>query len=255
MALFGGNKEQTTDEQVHESSAHGDQSYFDSMAGEGLENFTQDTVASAYLGMVQPGSTASLTHEPGTWRNSATDENYGTSVELIVLAFQTVWTERSKDPPYLTVGRYQPRGIEVSVEYPKPGTRGFPKMTNPGTGNKVEELFVYACMIRDKPELGILYFSPTVGSMRTCKQWNAQLRSQRLPTGKLAPIHAFAWTLELDLVTNPARPAEKIARFERVKRGDILLKDWHIENVAPQIAAAANVALLAAPETSGDVEE
>ena len=234
----------------------GDQDYFDQFTGDGLETFTQDTVSMAYLGMVQPGSGPTLSgHEPGTWRNSSTEENYGPEEEFRVLAFKTVWTERSKDPPYNTVGRYDPRSIEVNVEYPKPGTRGFPKMTNPLTGNKVEELFVYACMRASDPEGGIMYFSPTVGSMRTCKQWNAQLRSQRRPDGKRAAIWEYSWFLTLELVQNPAKPAEKIARFSKVRRGERVTIEVAKEYVVPLISAANNVALLAAPEMSGDTAD
>lgn len=240
------NKEQETD----------DINYFDQMSGDGLQDIGQDAVGVAYLSMVQPGSTASITHTPGTWRNSSTNVNYGTSVEVVVLAFKTVWCERDSQPPYYTVGRYLPHGIDVHTERPKPGTRGFPKMTNPVTGNKVEELFIYATMAKDSPEAGVLYFSPTVGSMTTCKSWNAQLRSQRLPSGLIAPIHAFSWFLDVELVQNPAKPNnpnEKICKFVRFKRGDLLLKDWHVSNVAPQLAYAAdNTQLLAAPEMSGE---
>lgn len=258
MALNAKNNEAASakeQEAQQQAASGGDQDYFDGFAGDGLESITQDTVSTAYLGMVQPGSGPTMHgHEAGTWRNSATEENLGKSCEVVVLAFKTVWTERQKDPPYNTVGRYDPKSIDVKTEYPKPGTRGFPKMTNPATGNKVEELFIYACMQPNAPENGILYFSPTVGSMKTCKQWNAQLRSQRLPSGKIAPIYAFSWILDLDLVQNPAKPAEKIAKFVKVARGQIVAKDLFVTQLQPQIAAASNVAMLAAPETSGEAE-
>jgi hypothetical protein len=231
--------------------------YFDGMAGEGLENFTAETVTTAYLSMVQPGSSAEVGHQAGTWRNTATDEGLGYIIEVVVLAFKTVWVERSKDPPYGTVGIYAPNGIEVNIERPKPGTRGFPKMTNPLTGNQVQELFIYAIVLKELPEAGVLYFSPTVGSMRTCKQWNAKLRSQRLPSGRLAPLHAFSWLLETGLVQNPAKPnnpKEQICKFTKVTIGSLLLKDWHITYVTPQLEIAKNVQLLAAPEKSGDTE-
>lgn len=254
MALFKGDKDAANQEQEQAASG-GDQTVFDDYEGDGLDSITQDAVSTAYLGMVQPGSGPTMTgHAPGSWRNSSTDENYGPSVEVIVLAFKTAWIERSKVSPYETVGRYEPNSIHVDIEPVKPGTRGFPKMTNPATGNKVEELFIYACMKKDSPESGIMYFSPTVGSMKTCKQWNAQLRSQRLPSGRIAPLYAFSWTLYLDLVKNPAKPAEDIAKFVRATRGELLQKELFIEAVRPQLVAAQNVALLAAPETSGDAE-
>lgn len=243
------------DDQPQAEAAMGDQDFFDNMAGEGLDGFTPDTVSTAYLGMVQPDSSAHVAgHKPGTWRNSATDENYGNRVEVVALAFKTVWTERASAPPYNTVGRYEPNSIKVDVELPKPGTRGFPKMKNPNTGNKVEELFIYACMRPDHPEDGVMYFSPTVGSMKACKQWNALLRSQRLPSGKIAPLFAFSWFLDLELLPNPAQPSRNIAKFVRATKGQIVAKDLFVNYVQPQIAAANNVAMLAAPETSGDAE-
>jgi hypothetical protein len=250
MALFGG-KEQETETEVPGN----DENYFAGMEGQGLEGFTADTVSTAYLSMVQPGSSAAISNEPGTWRNSATDENFGPSVSVIPMAFKTVWTERDSQPPYMTVGRYEPNSINVDIKRPKAGQRGFPTMTNPETGNKIEELFIYACVLEKDPQGGILYFSPTVGSMKACKAWNSQLRSQRLPNGTLAPIFAFAWELQLEMVQNPVKPAEMVTKFVRAVRGNLVAKDLFVSYVQPQLKAAANVAMLAAPESSGDVEE
>jgi hypothetical protein len=255
MALFN-DKKGETQEQVTPQQEAGNQSYFDSVAGDGLEGFTPDTMSTQYLGMVQPGSGPTLNgHLPGTWRNSATEENFDTLVEVVVMAFKTVWTERASVHPYHTVGQYQPKSIDVKIEYPKPGQRGFPKMTNPITGNKVEELFIYACTLKDRPENGIMFFSPTVGSMKTCKAWNASLRSQRLPSGMIAPIYAFPWTLELELVPNPAKPAEQITRFVRFKRGELINEELFVKAFRPQLIASKDVQMIAAPETSGDIEE
>jgi len=249
------NEEQATQEQATQ-----EQDFYDAYAGMGCEDFTPDTVNTAYLSIVQPSSAAASEQEPGTWRNSATGANYGKKVEVVVLAFKTVWTERDKNPPYTTVGRYEPNSIPVDVEYPKPGQRGFPKMMNTNTGNKIEELFIYACMLPDHPEDGVLYFSPTSSSMKTCKQWNSMLRSQRLPSGKLAPRFAFSWILELDLLQNPKQPGNpnaKIAKFIRATRGKLVAKDLFMSYVQPQLESAnsSDVMLLAAPETSGDDEE
>jgi hypothetical protein len=252
MALFG---KADDAEQTAENTAQGDDDYFAGLEGQGLEGFSGDNVSTAYLSMVQPGSTAALTDEPGSWRNSATGENFGPAVRVVPMAFKTVWTERDSKPPYITVGRYEPHSINVDISRPKPGQRGFPKMTNPETGNEVQELFIYACMLEDRPEDGILYFSPTVGSMKACKAWNAQLRAQRLPNGKLAPIFAFAWELRLELQQNPVKPAEKITRFVKAVRGNLVAKDLFVSYVQPQLQSAANIELLAAPEASGDVEE
>jgi hypothetical protein len=91
--------------------------------------------------------------------------------------------------------------------------------------------------------------------MKTCKQWNSLLRSQRLVSGKIAPIFAFSWKLSLELAANPVRPADQIARFAHVERGELVARDLFTTYVQPQLTAARDVQLLAAPETSGDVEE
>ena len=259
MALFNKDKEQETGAQ---GAHNNEQDYFAGMEGLGLEGFTAETLSTAYLSMVQPGSSAEANHPPGTWRNTATDENFSDTVEVVVLAFQTVWTERDKNPPYMTVGRYVPNSVRVDIEYPKPGTRGFPKMTNPESKNKVEELFIYACTLKNNPEAGLLYFSPTIGSMSTCKAWNAQMRSARGANGKVAPIFGFSWHLNLALVPNPATPQNpnnKIAKLVKVTRGADLTvghKDFYIGSIQPLQLAASDkqaVMMLAAPEHSGDV--
>ncbi len=252
MALFQGNKEQSQTEQSM------NESFFDEMAGAGLENFTPESVSAAYLSMVQPGSGPTAEGvAPGQWRNSATGNVYGPQVTVIPMAFKTVWTERDANPPYLTVGRYEPNSIPVQVKRPKPGARGFPEMFNPETGNKIQELFIYAVMLADHPDAGVLYFSPTVGSMKACKQWNTYIRSCRLPSGKQAPIFAFSWDLQLELVQNPAKPSnpnEKIAKFVKATRNKIVTLDLFQSYVQPAISTANNIALLAAPEASGDTE-
>jgi hypothetical protein len=243
-------KEQTPEQVV-------DAGFYDEMSGSGLENFTADTVSTAYLGMIQPGSTASVDHEPGQWRNSITGTVYGPSVEVIPLGFKTVWAERDRNPPYNTVGRYEPGSIEVVTTRPKPGVKGFPKMSNPKTGNDVQELFVYAVMLKDDQDAGVLLFSPTASSMRTCKAWNASLRSARLPSGKLAPIFAHTWHLTVELVQNPAKqnnPNEKICRFSRVQIGTLVEKGLFLKSVQPLVDTVAGLPMIAAPETSGEVE-
>jgi hypothetical protein len=263
MALFSSGKEQQTSNETQASQVAKDvvdegSSYLDDMAGEGLENFTKETVSRAYLSMIQPGSTAAVTGTPGTWRNSATDENYGSSVEVVPVAFQVVWTERSKEPPYNTVGQYPPGGIQVEITRPKQGQRGFPKMTNPETGNKVEELFIYALLLKDHPDAGLLYFSPTVSSMQTCKAWNSMLRAQRLSSGRPAPIFAYSWFVDLELVQNPAKannPNEKITKFVKARKGSLVAKELFFDAVKPQLQIASDTALIAAAasEQSGDV--
>lgn len=232
-----------------------DVSFMESMAGQGFENMGANATSIAYLGLVQPDSGAEDGENPaGTWRNSATGRNYGNNVKAVVLGFRTIWNERESDPPFRTVGRYPINGIQVEIRQPPKGKRGYPKMINPESGNEVQELFVYAVSLPDYPEDGILYFSPTVGSMKTAKSWNSQLKGQLLPNGVQAPIFAFQWNLVADLVPNPQQPNKNVAKFVKVVRDSIVNKELFTEHVQPLLTTTKQE-LLQITSTLDDVEE
>lgn len=232
-----------------------DVSFMESMAGQGFENMGANATSIAYLGLVQPDSGAEDDENPaGTWRNSATGRNYGNNVKAVVLGFRTIWNERESDPPFRTVGRYPINGIQVEIRQPPKGKRGYPKMINPESGNEVQELFVYAVSLPDYPEDGILYFSPTVGSMKTAKSWNSQLKGQLLPNGVQAPIFAFQWNLIADLVPNPQQPSKNVAKFVKVSRDSIVNKELFTEHVQPLLTTTKQE-LLQITSNLDDVEE
>lgn len=230
-----------------------DMSFMADYAGNGFEDMNASATAISYLGLVQPDSSVEDDDNlAGTWRNSATGRNYGNMVKVIPVAFRTIWNERESDPPFRTVGRYTPNSIEVEVRQPPKGKRGYPKMINPESGNEVQELFVYAVVLPDFPEDGVLYFNPTVGSMKTCKSWNAQLKGQILPDGTQAPIFGFQWLLTAELVPNPQQPSKNVAKFTRAVKDAITNKDLFTEQVQPQITSVRQAVLQI---TSGMVDE
>lgn len=238
-----------------------DMSFMEGLAGQGFEDMGANATNMPFLGLVQPDSQAQDEENPaGTWRNSATGRNYGNMVKVIVLAFRTIWSERETEPPFRTVGRYPVNGIEVEIRQPPKGKRGYPKMINPETGNEVQELFVYAVTLPDYPEDGVLYFNPTVGGMRTAKAWNSQLKSQLLPNGVQAPIFAFQWNLQADLVPNPQQPSKEIAKFVKAVRDSIVNKDLFDTQVSKQLAVTKQTVLqitsgaLDEPEDDGSAE-
>jgi hypothetical protein len=236
-----------------EQESMGDMSYFDGFEGQGLDDL-KNAVSTAYLSILQPQSKLKdEDNPPGTWRNSATGANYGNTVSVIPLAMKTVWVERDDAPPFMTVGVYEPNSIEVRIERPKPGKRGFPKMFNPETGFEVKELFTYAVMLEQYPEHGVLYFTVPVSSMKPIKQWNSMLRSQRLPNGKIAPIFAFAWNLSLELYTNSA--GNENARVYNIMRGSMVTADLWNMSVKPALDAAKDIALLTAPPEDDAAED
>lgn len=220
-----------------------DASFLEDFAGQGLETITANEQAIPYLGLVQPDSEAAADGATeGVWRNSASGEEYGNTVDVIILAFRTIWNERDSNPPFQTVGRYDPHSIEVNIQQPK-GGKGYPKMINPETGNEVQELYVYAVILPDHPEAGILLFNPTVSSMRTCKQLNTMLKSQILPNGAQAPIYAFAWTLAADLVDNPAKKGAKMAKFVKAQKSSMLTRELFDTYIKPQLPAIQQTVL------------
>lgn len=226
--------------------------FLEGLAGEGLETIGDNAVSTAYLGIVQPNSTATQEGAAaGDFRNSATGESYGNTVRVIPVAFDTAWVERSSEPPFSTVARYKPGSIPVDIKPVKPGTKGYPKMINPATGNEIKELFMYALVLPDHPEAGTVIFSPNVSSMKVCKSWNSQLKSQLLPNGQHAPIYARAWDLATELVPNPQQPAIQMAKLASVHKDDAFITKELFENtVQPQRAIASTaMASLEAPAT------
>ena len=213
-----------------------DTSFMEGLEGTGFEDMTGNAVSFAYLGLVQPDSTIEDDDNPaGTWRNSATGRNYGNMVKVVPIAFRTIWSERESEAPYRTVGRYPVNGIEVEVRQPPKGKRGYPKMINPDTGNEIQELFVYAVILPDYPEDGVLYFTPTVGSMRTAKAWNSQLKGQLLPNGAQSPLFGFQWNLIVDLVPNPQQPNKQVTKFVKSVRDALVTKDLFTSYIQPQL--------------------
>lgn len=234
-----------------------DLGFLEGMAGQGFEDMGASATSIAYLSLVQPDSGAEDDDSPaGTWRNSATGRNYGNDVKVIVLGFRTIWSEREADPPFRTVGRYPVGGIQVELRQPPKGKRGYPKMINPESGNEVQELFVYAVTLPDYPEDGILYFNPTVGSMKTAKSWNSQLKGQLLPNGVQAPIFAFQWVLFSGLVPNPQQPSKEVAKFTKVMRDVIVNKELFTEHVQPALSVTKQDLLMITQNIdSEDAEE
>lgn len=218
-------------------------SFLEDMAGAGLESISANEQAIPYLGMVQPDSQASADGATvGVWRNSATGEEYGNVITAVVLGFRTVWAERDSEPPFGTIGRYAPHSIEVTVQQPK-GGRGYPKMVNPETGNEIKELYMYALALPEHPEAGVLLFNPGVSSMRACRSWNTQLKSQIMPNGKQAPIFACAWDLAIDLVDNPAVKGKKMTKLVKVQRSSIISEDFFTSVVKSQLPTIQSTVL------------
>ena len=220
-----------------------DMSFLEDQAGAGLDSITANEQAIPYLGMVQPdGQAAADGAIPGVWRNSTTGEEYGNVITVIPLAFKTIWNERESVSPFNTVGRYEPHSIPVTIQQPK-GGKGYPKMINPDTGNEVQELYVYAVMLPEHPEAGVLLFNPTVSSMKTCKSWNTQLKGQILPNGMQAPIFAYSWDLASDLVDNPQKKGAKMAKFVKVQKNSVIQRELFNTYVKPQLPAIQQTVL------------
>lgn len=225
-------------------------------AGEGLDTMNGAVVSVAYLGLVQPDSSLiDDDNQPGTWRNSATGHNYGSMVTVVPIAFRTIWSERENEAPYRTVGRYEPNSIKVDIRPVPKGTMGYPKMINPETGNEIQELFVYAVILPDYPEDGVLYLSPTVSSMRTAKAWNSSLKSRLLPNGMQAPIFGFQWDLYAELTVNPKQPNKQIAKFSKAVQSSIVNSELFGTAIKPSLTNVQHSLLQIASNIDEDASE
>lgn len=233
-----------------------DLSFLEDYAGAGLEDMNGSAVSVPYLAMVQPGTQATLDGIPaGHWRNSATNEDYGETINVVVLDFKRIWVERSKDPNQLTAARYEPDSIKVEMKYPPKGQKGFPTMYNPDTGNEIQEQFMYVLVLPEHPDAGYLLFNPAVGNMKACRSWNSRIRGQLIPdTNKQAPSFAFIWTLGLVMVQNPQKPAEKIARLSIVGRQGIIEQGLLETAIKPKLEMAKRE-ILALTDSSAEAAD
>lgn len=250
MALFGSNSQQVTGNNVTQPVIEQTENSFDFLAsgmGNDVSSISQDMVGQAYLGIIQSGSDYTEVGNVGEFIDTGLRESLGNEVKVYVLDVKSVWVERDPEPPYGTIGRYAPGSIEVT----KTMKNGRLEMTNPSTGNKIQELFMYAVVYKDRPELGVRIFSPTSGSMRACRSWNTMLRSQFLPNGQRAvKLFSYAWTLKTGLFLPKGQKDTESnykASLISVTRDELLSKDLFM-SLQPQIAASSDLQMIPAPE-------
>jgi hypothetical protein len=247
MALFGSKEEETP----VASQETGSTSYLDEMEGQGLENFTGSTVSVPWISIMQDRTQHVLDGlcEAGVWRNSADGAVYGKTVRVIPLAFKVLWNERDQDTGK-TVANYEPGTIRVDKIPPKNG-RGFPKLINPETRNKIDETFLYSVSLPDYPGVGYALIQASIGSIGTFKRWNGQLRAALLPSGRRAPLNGFVW--ELSIGEQPVKNAsgQSYYRLQDVKRGDMVPEQLYIQLVAPY----KTLALSSSVQAPDEVEE
>ena len=245
-----------------QKSDDNDMGFLSQYAGQGLEDMAGSAVAVPYLAMVQPGSQATVDGiEAGHWRNSATNQDYGETLRVIVLDFKRVWAEKSGDGDGMTVARYIPGSINVDYKQPPKGKKGFATMINPESGNEIQEQFVYVLLLPDHPEDGYLLFNPAVGNMKVCRSWNSRIRGQIMPVtnpdgttvSAQAPSFAFVWSIGIQMVQNPRKPAEQIGRLTIVGREGLVDEGLFTTAIQPKLQSAKNE-LMAITNSSSDDE-
>lgn len=239
-----------------------DMSFLSQYAGQGLEDMAGSAVAVPYLAMVQPGSQATVDGiEAGHWRNSATNQDYGETLRVIVLDFKRVWAEKSGDGDGMTVARYIPGSVPVEYKQPPKGKKGFPTMINPDSGNEIQEQFIYVLLLADHPEDGYLMFNPAVGNMKVCRSWNSRIRGQVMPVedangntvSAQAPSFAFVWNIGIQMIQNPRKPAEQIGRLSIIGREGLVDEGLFGTAIQPKLQSAKNE-LLAITNNESDAD-
>lgn len=224
--------------------------FYDEYADEGFDKMSSKEMSSAYLGVVQSNSEAVAdgVANVGDWRNSSSGEIYGNNIKVIVLDFTTVWCEKDKVTGK-TCNRYAPNSVRVETRIPNQGEANqFPKMYNPQTGNEIQELFMYALMLADHPEAGVLLYNPPVGNMKALKAWNKQMYSQIMPNGKRFPIFAYSWNLATEVVKTKQNP--RVGQLGRATKAELVQKEMFLGSVKPQLDIIKETGVLAitAPE-------
>lgn len=220
-----------------------DTSWLNDYEGAGQESLKDSSVRSTpFLGLVQ-GTSACLSDEnpEGTWRNSASGKNYGKTIKVIPLAFHTVWAEKEAVAPYRTLARYVPHSIETDER--KQTGKNFPKLYNKATGNEIVEQYIYAVLLPDFPEDGILFFNPSAVSMKTCRCWNSVLFGSVLSNGAKAPIFKNEWLLVAELVQNPQQPNKTVAKITRIVKDIVTPKELFMVSIKPQLDTISQTTL------------
>jgi len=233
--------------------------FLNEFAGEGLGGFTAETVSTPWLSIMQDRTQHVIDGlcESGIWRNSASGDTLGKTLRVVPVAFKVLWNERDSETGK-TVANYDPGTIQVKIVQPK-GGRGFPKMVNPETDNKIDETFLYAVVLADAPSEGFCLLQASMGSIGTFKRWNAQLRAQVLPNGMKAPLFAYVWELSIGDTQAKNANGQLYYKVQDVKRAELVSKQLFVEGVQPnrQLALTSQMAL-AAPvdsEASERIEE
>lgn len=224
MGLFDKGQEEAVNEKVDEAMGEG-MDFLDRDAGEGLDAFQDGTTSIPYLAITQSSSEAveSGDIEPGHFMNSLTHEDYGTKILAVVTNFKICWTER--DDGGKTVQRYEPYGIEVQGD-PYSG------MTNPKTGNKIQETWLYQLVLPEHLDAGFVVFSSSPGNMRYLKNWNTQIKFLRLPSGKPAPRHSSVWELTINPDVSKAGK-RYFSNKNGIRRMGWIMEDMYRDYVLP----------------------
>jgi hypothetical protein len=185
MALFTGNKEQDAATKAAQEAPD----FLGDEAGQGLNDIGENQTQVPLLKLIQSNSQEALDNiaKPGDWFNTVTKESYGPVVSVIPIQFKVAWFEWLPDQKGLA-GRYEVGSIVVEGD-PYTG------MINPKTGNKVNETWLYALLLADRVEDGLVLYSSTRTSIKFLKKWNTQLKMLRLPNGQPAPIFGGVWDL------------------------------------------------------------
>jgi len=124
---------------------------------------------------------------PGRFILSSTKEDLGKVVNVIVIGFKTMWTE--KDARGRSVRRVLPNSIPVNGDT-------FTGMTDATTGAKIEETLVFFCLLPDRGYEPVI-LTGGAGQMRYMRRWANMMRNLRTPSGAKAKPWAGIWELTI----------------------------------------------------------
>jgi len=220
----------------------------DDESGAGFEDVGVEQQAIPMLLICQTNSSDAIDAgvKPGEYYNSITKKSYGESIQVVVGYFQIAWLEWISNGGGFA-GRHAPGSIKVTGN-------NYDGMTNPATGNKVVETWLYYVMLPDHKQDGFFVMSSTPGNMKYLKSWNSQMKFLRRPNGKAANIYDSIWKLTLGKDQNKAGQ-KYFSNKGGIERVGWITKELKTDYVEPLRIAAPKVRLqITAQPRDADVE-
>jgi hypothetical protein len=227
-----------------ETKAIVDDSAYEGMEGVGYDSMGGDKFTMPLLLIAQ--TTSSVVAEgtngikAGDFYNSVTKENYGNSIELIPVYFESVW-QIWKPNLGGFAGRVRPNSIKVTGDVYK-GMKD-------ADGNDVVDTWMYIVLIKGREEDGLLIMQVASNGIRYAKIWNGMIHDTRMTSGKRAPFFYSSWLLTVGKTKFDSGYSYSFGEgtTANIIKGDMVPPDTYLKYVKESLIIAPS-AIYGAPQ-------